>query len=276
MYHLCIADLVLQERLKLRRIAAVLLIFVLFCNTVFASDTIKFYGGIQNDFLVNNEVPEYVNFITNEDVNISDELTIPAGALITAKVHQYQKERRWHKSGFFVCNIEKYSSDEGEVVDISDDNIYFIVRKYDALNKKEASILATEIVLTQAASIVASCFIIFAPVDVAYFFTKGAIVRKKHPNWFKSGVMEAYDNSIFWFQLKGKPIELAEGDSVKLKSISKERADKINGKIERKNYKKELREQKREIKKLKKANKANKNQNNEPQEFEFDDESFEG
>jgi hypothetical protein len=137
---------------------------------------------------------------------------------------------------------------EGDEIDISDKDIYFVVRKYESLNKKEAGIIGTELVLTQAASIVASCFIIFAPVDIAYFFTKGAIVRKKNPNWFKSGVMEAYDNSIFWFQLKGKPIELAEGDEIKLQSISKEKAEKINNKIEKRNYKKELKKQKREEK----------------------------
>ena len=178
----------------MKKIAAIILIFVLFCNTVFASGTTKFYGGIQNEFLVNNEIPEYVNFIIKDDINIDEEITIPAGALISAKVYQYQKERRWHKSGFFVCSLTKYSLTEGEDVDISDKDIYFIVRKYEALDKKEAGILTAEIVLTQAASIVASCFIVFAPVDIAYFFTKGAIIRKKHPNWFKSGVMEAYDN----------------------------------------------------------------------------------
>lgn len=232
----------------MKKITAIILILILFCNTVFASDKIKFYGGIQNEFLVNNEIPEYVSFITNEEVNINDEITIPAGALISAKVHQYQKEKRWHKSGFFICNLTKYSMPEGDEIDISDKDIYFVVRKYESLNKKEAGIIGTELVLTQAASIVASCFIIFAPVDIAYFFTKGAIVRKKNPNWFKSGVMEAYDNSIFWFQLKGKPIELAEGDEIRLQSISKEKAEKINNKIEKRNYKKELKKQKREEK----------------------------
>lgn len=234
-----------------RIISFLILVIFIFNNAfVYAADRIKFYGGMQTEFTTGDEFPDCVEFITNEEVKVNDDIIIPAGALINAKVHQFQKERRWHKSGFFICNLMSYSLPEEGMVDLSDKEIYFIVRKYEALNKKEAGILGTEIVLTQAASIVASCFIIFAPVDIAYFFTKGAITRKKDKNWFKAGVKDAYDNSIFWFQLKGKPIDLAEGDSIKLKSLSKERADKITTKIEKRKSKKAYKQQKRENKKL--------------------------
>lgn len=219
---------------------------LLSCNCTFAANKVKFYAGMETDFSTNEETPKNVEFTVNEDVYINDEITIPTGALVSVHVMQSQKERRWHKSGFFICNLMSYTLPEEETIDLSEKEIYFIARKYEAINKKEAGILSTEIVLTQAASIVASCFIIFAPVDIAYFFTKGAIIRKKNPNWFKSGVMEAYDNSIFWFQLKGKPIELEQGDGIKLQSVQKNKADKLNKKIE-----------KRKLKKLKKQNKKN-------------------
>lgn len=236
----------------MKKFIAILLILILCCNTVFASDKVKFYAGIQNDFSPSSEIPETVEFITSETVKINDEIEIPSGSIVKARTCQYQTERRWHKSGFFICNLLSYLTVEDELVELSDKEIYFIVRKYVAMSKKDASILGAEIVLTQAASIVASCFIVFAPVDIAYFFTKGAIVRKKNPNWFKSGVMEAYDNSIFWFQLKGKPIELAEGDDVKIQSLTPKRAEKLNSKIEKRNIKKAAKQQKREDKKVRK------------------------
>lgn len=219
-------------------IAVILLVLLLHTNILYAGESIKFYGGMQTGFSTGEDFFDSFEFITQEEVKINENITIPAGALIKAKVQQFQKEKRWHKSGFLICKLTEYSLPDKAPVNISDEEIHFVVRKYEVLNKKEAGVLGTEIVLTQAAAIVASCFVIFAPVDIAYFFTKGAIKREKNPNWFKSGVMEAYDNSIFWFQLKGKPIELAEGDNIKLKSISKEKADKISVKIEKHSSKK--------------------------------------
>ncbi len=231
----------------MKRFISLLLIILLGCNSIFASDFAKFHAGILNEFNTNEKTPEQITFSVTEEVKINDELTIPAESTLVVKVFEFQREKRWHKNGFFICNLLSYTPVETEeTVDVSDKEIYFIARKYEPINKKEAGILGTEIVLTQAASIVASCFIFLAPVDVAYFFTKGAIQREKHPNWFKAGVSNAYDNSIFWFWLKGKSIDLAEGDGVKLQGISKKRADKINSKIEKRNSKKLAKQQKRE------------------------------
>lgn len=223
----------------MKRFIALILIVLLGCNSVFASDFAKFHAGILNEFNTSEAIPEQISFSVTEEVKINDEITIPAESTLNVKVFEFQKEKRWHKSGFFICNLLNYTPVETEeTVDVSDKEIYFIARKYEPINKKEAGILGTEIILTQAASIVASCFIFLAPVDVAYFFAKGAIQREKHPNWFKAGVSNAYDNSLFWFWLKGKPIDLEEGESVKLKEIPKKRAEKINSKIANKNAKK--------------------------------------
>ncbi len=235
-----------------------LIIFLLSCNVTVAAEKVKFYAGMQTEFHTDGDKPDVVEFMVNDTVKVSNELEIPAGAIVSAKVHEFQKERRWHKSGFFICNLLSYYLTDEKIIDLADKEIYFIARKYEALDKKEAGILGTEIVLTQAASIVGSCFIIFAPVDIAYFFTKGAIIRKKNPNWFRSGVMEAYDNSIFWFWLKGKPIELAEGDELKLNSINKEKAEKINSKICLKNEKRLAKNEKKLAKKEKKLAKKRK------------------
>ena len=139
-------------------------------------------------------------------------------------------------------------NEESETVDISDKNIYLIAKKYEAVNKKDAAILTSELVLTQAASIVGSCFIIFAPVDIVYFFTKGSITKEKDPNWFKSGVSCAYDNSICWFWLKGKPLDLKENDSVKLKSVKEKRALKLTKQIEKRNAKQAIKDKKKQAK----------------------------
>ena len=231
----------------MKRFIALILIIFISCNPILASDLAKFHAGILNEFNTNENIPEQISFSVTEEVKINDNLTIPAESTLIVKVFEFQKEKRWHKNGFFICNLLSYKPVETEeTVDVSDKEIYFIARKYEPINKKEAGILGAEIILTQAASIVASCFIFVAPVDIAYFFTKGAIQREKNPNWFKAGVSNAYDNSLFWFWLKGKPIDLAEGESVKLQEIPKKRADKINSKIAKRNAKKLARQQKRE------------------------------
>jgi hypothetical protein len=70
--------------------------------------------------------------------------------------------------------------------------------------------------------------------------------------------MEAYDNSIFWFWLKGKPIELAEGDELRRNSINREKAEKINSKICLKNEKRLAKNEKKLAKKEKKLAKKRK------------------
>ena len=53
-------------------------------------------------------------------------------------------------------------------------------------------------------------------VDIAYYFVKGAIQNEKADTRLKSGVHNAYDNSILWIFLKGKPIVFNKGAYVKL------------------------------------------------------------
>ena len=206
-----------------------------------ASDSIKLISHINQDFDVNDIQPE-IKFKTIKKVTILNEITIPQRSVITAETIQAQKERRWHKSGYIICKVKSYITEYDEFYDISDKNIYLIARKYEPIYKKEASVLATELVLTQAASV-------FAPgVDILYFFTKGAIQREKNPNWFKAGVSNAYDHSICWFWLKGKPINLEKDEKVQLKSIKEKRALKLKTQIERRKEKQLKREEKHNAK----------------------------
>ena len=215
----------------------------------------KTKGSICHEFS-KYRVAEDISFVINEPVTINDEISIPEKSTLNAKFMMYRNERRWHRSGFFVCRLMNYTNGEnGEIVDVSDKDIYFMAKKYEQLDKKEAAILTTEIIVTQAASIVGSCFIIFAPVDIAYFFTKGAIQREKHHNWFKAGVFNAYDNSIFWFWLKGRPIELEEGDGIKVKTLKKKKAVKLEQKMQKAIEKQNKKDEKANLKEQKKLDK---------------------
>lgn len=242
-----------MKRDLFKKFIAFILLSVIVTAPVSAEKKVKLRATMATEHSIKNETTE-VKFVTNQEVKILNDITIPGGATVTAKVYQAQAERRWHKSGYFICQITEYTF-EDETIDITDKEIYLVARKYEAINKKDATILGSEIVLTQAASIVGSCFIYFAPVDIVYFFTKGAIQREKNPNWFKAGVSNAYDNSIFWFWLKGKPIELENGDSVKLKKIKKKKAEKIIKKLDKKYTKQKAKTQKKLDKKLKKQQK---------------------
>ncbi len=233
----------------IKKIIIIFLLILLITSPVLAKDSIKLITNIDNEFNL-SEIPNEVYFKTQKKTTILTDITIPQRSIITAEVLQAQKERRWHKSGYIVCKLKSYTLEyTNEVIDLSDKNIYIIARKYETINKKEASILATEIVLTQAASF-------FAPgVDILYFFTKGAIQRQKHPNWFKAGVSNAYDNSICWFWLKGKPINLGKNDKVQLKGINEEKAYKLKTQIDHRKAKEVLKEEKIQAKINKKQQK---------------------
>ena len=136
--------------------------------------------------------------------------------------------------------IKSYSP-EGieEPIDVSDKELYVLIRKYEPINAKEAWILGTEIVVMSGASF-------FAPgVDVGYFFLKGLIVGNYHKNRFVSGVHSAYENSICWFWLKGKPIELTPDSLATAKGISEKKAKKLIAKVEKRNQKREIKYNKR-------------------------------
>lgn len=242
----------------IKRVFSGILITILLCTPAFAAKNTNATAKINNEINMYT-LPEEVSFTTKEDYIRNDEVIIPANSTVTAKICEAQREKRWHKSGFFICKVLNYKPADSETaVDTTNSDIYFIARKYEPIDGKDAAILSSEIVLTQAASIVGSCFIFFAPVDIAYFFTKGAIQREKHDNWFKAGVFNAYDNSIFWFWLKGKPIDLQEGDDIKVKHIKKEKAEKITAKILKKKEKQALKYEKLQEKETKRLDKYEK------------------
>ena len=203
----------------------ILLVFLMPFSTAFAKSNVKMRADVAEEFTVKNqELPDEISF------KITKSKTIPENSIINLKVIRAQRELRWHKGGLILCKLVSFTPEDYDVpVDISEKELYLTVRKYEPIDKKEAWILGTEIVVMQGASF-------FAPgVDIGYFFLKGAIQRQKHPNWFKAGVRNAYDNSIFWFPQKGKPIELADGDQVEIKDIKTKKVDKLVQKIDKRN-----------------------------------------
>lgn len=209
----------------------ILLVFLMPFSTAFAKSNVKMRADVAEEFTVKNqELPDEISFKITKSKTIPDVITIPENSIINLKVIRAQRELRWHKGGLILCKLVSFTPEDYDVpVDISEKELYLTVRKYEPIDKKEAWILGTEIVVMQGASF-------FAPgVDIGYFFLKGAIQRQKHPNWFKAGVRNAYDNSIFWFPQKGKPIELADGDQVEIKDIKTKKVEKLVQKIDKRN-----------------------------------------
>ena len=232
----------------IRKILVIIFSVMMFASPVFAEDLMNTNGNINHDFSMAN-IPEYVYLKNSKEIVASNEIIIPENSVLKLKTICARKERRWHKSGYILTKLESFKSENSNLeYDVSEENVYLAVRKYEPLNKKEAAILTVEILVFTGASY-------YAPgVDVAYFFTKGAILRKKHPNWFKAGVMNAYENSIFWFWLKGKPIELEENSQIKIQSINEKKIEKLTSQIKKYNEKQEFKAQKKQFKKLKKEN----------------------
>ena len=239
----------------LKKLLVFIFVFTLVFSPVTAKERFKAYGNINHDFSFSKH-SDMVKLKLNEENTLPDGTVIPAGAVISCEIMQVQRERRWHKSGYILSKLDSYTVDnDGTSVDLSDKNVYLAVRKYEAIDGKEAAILTSEIIVTQAAGIVGSCFIFFAPVDIVYFFTKGAIKREKHHNWFKAGVHDAYDNSICWFWLKGKPIELQGEESIKIQSISEKKAMRLDKQIAKRNEKQAIKDEKKQAKIAKKEEK---------------------
>ena len=210
-------------------------VFLVTLSPAFAKEKVRIISNLSDSFSV-TEMPDEIHFKTPKKVTIQN-VTIPQRSIVTAQTIQAQKERRWHKSGYILCRVINYLTEYDELVDVSDKDIYLIARKYEPVNKKDATILATEILLTQAASF-------FAPgVDILYFFTKGAIIREKHYNWFKAGVSNAYDNSICWFWLKGKPIDIEKEDQIQIKQIKEEKVYKLKSQIEKRKEKQAIKDE---------------------------------
>jgi len=226
----------------IKKIICTILLFLVIAPCTLAKEKVKARASVQSDFILKENTKDIV-FITYKDIKIDENTLIPSNSVIYAENIQAQRERRWHKSGYIVCKLMKYSLSQfdDETIDISDKDIYFVARKYEKVYKKEASIIATEIILSQGASF-------FAPgVDILYFFTKGAIQREKNPNWFKAGVSNAYENSICWFWLKGKEINLSQGNEIDLKKIEKDRAEKLTSQISKRKFKEDMRALKKEL-----------------------------
>lgn len=236
----------------MKKIVVLILISMITILPVSAKDVVRAQARMTTEYsLLGEESPLIVKFMPGREVNFGRGVIVKSKSIITAEVYQSQKERRWHKSGFIICKLLSYvGPDSEEEIDISQRDIYMVARKHEPIDPKEAAILGTELTATTIGSV-------FVPgVDIAYFFTKGAILREKHPNWFRAGVSNAYDNSICWFWLKGKPIELQSGDEIKLVSIQKTKAKKIKANADKKNAKAKIKTAKKEAKQVAKMAKA--------------------
>ncbi len=218
-------------RVIIKKILSTILVMMLTASFVSAKNNINIIADVESDFTIKTqELPDEISFKTKEIKKITDDLSIPEGAILTLEILNSQRELRWHKSGLILCKLKNYQTElSEEPIDVADKDIYLVVRKYEPINGKEATITGIELVFAQGASF-------FAPgVDIAYYFTKGAIQRKKDPNWFKAGVHNAYENSICWFWLKGKPFELSDDDMVQIKNIKPKKAEKLSAKIDKRN-----------------------------------------
>jgi hypothetical protein len=235
----------------MKRLLILLMIIVMGIMPVSAKNNGIIPAKMASIFSTTGQTPSVVAFSPNRNLKINDELTLPSRAIIAAEVYRFQKEKRMHRHGYIVCRLLSYKDpDSNEVIDLLSKDIFVVARRRSNLELGEAALTGVELTVTTAASIP------LPGVDIVYYFTKGAILRGNNPNWFKSGVSEAYDNSIFWFFLKGRTIDFEKGDYVDIKHIGKEEVLKLRDKIDENQIKTEQREAVKFIKKQKKIAKA--------------------
>lgn len=194
----------------------VLVICFIFTNTAaFASQNpVKFKAQMCESYNPEKYISDYITFRPLSDVEYGD-IKIPMGTLIKAKITTSTKERRMHKSAYLIISFEQMGEDEN-VESMEEYQLDGVIRKYDKIDKKDAAITSAELTTTTAAAF------IIPGIDIVYYFTKGFIQNEKAETRFKSGVHNAYDNSIMWFFLKGKPINLSENDLVSVLMCDKD------------------------------------------------------
>lgn len=193
----------------MKKIITLFLVVILFATPAFAVKGVKFIVTSCCDFDPDKVIDKYMQFKTTTNIEFDENLKIPIDSTITVLLESSTKEKRFHKSGYFKCKLIKYTQD-GEEIDASSKNMDIIGRRYDKVDGKEAAKTGAELATTTAAAF------IIPGIDIAYYFVKGAIQNEKAETRLKSGVHNAYDNSILWVFLKGKPIIFNKGDTVKL------------------------------------------------------------
>lgn len=218
----------------MKKLLFYILILCIFIQPSFAQEKTKIIGQIKTDFTVET-IGKYISIYMNTPYKIDDNLKIPKGSIVNIYIENTSKEKRFHKSGFFIGKLIDYTTPiENKKNIIEDRNILVVGRKYEEMNATDIARTGTEFTITTIAGFV------IPGSDIAYYFTKGAIINDTGKR-FKSGVHCAYDNSILWLILKGKPINLQKGDYIILKvpkkselKILEEHASKIenNDKIE--------------------------------------------
>lgn len=192
----------------MKKIVTIFLCLILFITPAYAVEGLKTIVTTCERFNPSEHINEYMNFKTTSNIEFNTDFYIPVNSVITIKYEKSVKEKRFHKSGYFTGQLVSYTKDD-ETVKITA-NIEVIGRRYEKISGKDAAKTGTELTLSTAAGF------IIPGIDIAYYFVKGAIQNTKADTRFKSGVHNAYDNSILWVFEKGKPIVLNEGDTVKL------------------------------------------------------------
>jgi len=239
----------------LKRFLILCLLFLCTLLPAFAGDALEILASANESFQYPSIKME-LSFTLPKEVNLFDEIKMPQNSELIISIIDVQRELRWHKDGYILCKLKSFRpTPEDAFVDISDKNIYMVVKKYDPIELKEALITGTELAATTAAAF-------FVPgVDIIYYFTKGAIFEreeKNNYNWFKAGVSNAYENSICWIWLKGKDIVLQPDDMVEMTGVDAADVISLQEKIEKRHKKEAEKLARKEEKKLARANKKKK------------------
>ena len=119
-------------------------IFVLPVNAK-AKDTVKVNAKMATEFDIQNNFKDIITFKPNRTVKINEKITIPSMSVVTAEVLRFQKERRMHKHGFILCRVISYTPPNSEeAVNLLEDEVYFVARKYSSINEIDAAMTGGE------------------------------------------------------------------------------------------------------------------------------------
>lgn len=113
-------------------------------------------------------------FKLNEPLLLDNFRELSTESIIKLNVFDVRAEKRFHKSGYFRgCIISYQIPSEKEVYFLDGEQVCFLGKKYEAIDKVEAAVNSAEFAATTAAGFM------MPGSDIIYYFTRGAIQNKK-------------------------------------------------------------------------------------------------
>ena len=161
--------------------------------------------------------PEYISLKAMSNVTLDENIIIPEGSIVKARLTDVKKPKRLKRNATFSVIPVSYTDEKGNEIEITEEYIGKFSPKFE-IDKAD---LAKNAALT-----VGDYFV--KGVSLGYHAVEGA-VKNEEGNRLKSSAVSVYDNSPFSYIKKGNELEIKEHDlfSLRFKDVDINKKDEL-------------------------------------------------